>query len=178
MGKMKNTHKLKKVKFSRKTKKGGIKGYNPIKGIRNIFRGNNREPDIGNYVGVTGVQLQQNIQPLKDVELTMDNIMENILDLKMSCLDECIKKANNIDYETGKQMKDMTKEKDIYEWGNMCSKSLNTPKCSELLSNIKDMELYIKTIKELNEKVDLYSSKLEEVKENIDLSSIDINDSF
>ena len=153
-------------------------GYNPIKGIRKVFKGNVKEPVIGNYVGLTGVQLQQNIQPLKDVELTMDNIMKNILDLKMNCLDECIKNANNIDYATGKQMKDMTKKNDIYEWGNMCSKSLNTQKCSELLRNIKDMELYIQTIKELNEKVDLYSSKLDEVKGSIDLTQLDINESF
>jgi len=186
---MKNTRKFKRVKktkFSKKNRKGGTdffpKGYNPIKGIGNTLKlrskGSTNNPVIGQHVGLTGQQMNQIIQPLQDVENKMTFIMNNISDLKLKCLSECIKNASNIDNETASQIKAMTQQKDIYEWGNMCSTSLNTTQCKELMKNIKDMELYINYIKKLSEMSTMYESKLVEIKKNIDMSSMDINENF
>ena len=184
---MKNTRKLRKrnnQKFSKRNRKAGAffpKGYNLIKGTRNVFthKDLSRQPIIGQHIGETGREIEEIIKPLKDVEKKMDDIMSNIVDIKVNCLTDCIKNAGQIDSETAEQITDMTKNKNIYEWGTMCSTSLRTEKCKELLKKIKEMEVYVKYIEALSEKNAMYSSKLDEIKENIDVSSeLEINESF
>jgi hypothetical protein len=188
---MNGTQKFKKVKsrkISRKNKKGGKlfpKGYDPIKGVRNVLT-RKEEPVIGQHIGITGVELEKIVKPLKDVEIKMDSIMKDIINLKFDCLNQCLSTASkpinpeenpkDVD-ERSKQMKEMSKG-DTYAWVNLCSTSLRTKECSELLRNIKDMQLYIESIKKLNEKADIYSSQLEKVKEKIDISQLDMNTSF
>jgi len=185
---MKHTRKYKKrvsKKFSKKNRKGGVlfpSGYNPVKGFQNTFGLRNRTqaqgPMIGEHKQIMATEFMQIVQPLKDIEQKMDDIMKNIAEQKMNCINECKQKGCNNEAQTCSQVKDMIEKKPIYEWGFMCANPLNVRTCADFMKNIKNMEVYIGAIRELNKKIENYDTLLNEIKKNMDLSDISMNDDF
>ena len=184
---MKNTRKIKRgksKKFSKKNKRGGISfpsGYNPLKGIQNRLGIRNRTqaqgPMIGEHKQTMAIEFMQNVQPLKEIEQKMDDIMKNLAEQKMNCINECRQKGCN-DSQTCVQVKDMIEKKPIYEWGFMCANPLNVKTCADFMKNIRDMDLYIGAIKELNAKIEKYDAMLNEIKKSMNVSDISMNDDF
>jgi hypothetical protein len=184
---MKNTRKVKRgksKKFSKKNKRGGISfpsGYNPLKGFQNRFGIRNRTqaqgPMIGEHKQTMAIEFMQNVQPLKDIEQKMDDIMKNLAEQKMNCINECRQKGCN-DSQTCVQVKEMIEKKPIYEWGFMCANPLNVKTCADFMKNIRDMDLYIGAIKELNAKIEKYDAVLNEIKKSMNVSDISMNDDF
>ena len=95
----------------------------------------------------------------------------------MNCINECRQKGCN-DSQTCVQVKEMIEKKPIYEWGFMCANPLNVKTCADFMKNIRDMDLYIGAIKELNAKIEKYDAVLNEIKKSMNVSDISMNDDF